>query len=85
MSITSDLQTTGKNQYKNMKDTVSDSGVSYDKIADQVKDSATVMQKKAKEYSDIAADYAKENPLYIALGAVGVGFLLGALITRSRR
>jgi len=84
MSITSDLQTTGKQQYKNMKDTMADSASTYDKFADQVKDSAEVVQKKAREYSDIAVDYAKENPLYVALGAIGIGFLAGAFFARRR-
>lgn len=84
MSINSDIQTTGKQQYRNMKDTIADTGLSYDKFADQVKDSAEVVQKKAREYSDIAVDYAKENPLYVALGAAGIGFLAGAWLARRR-
>lgn len=84
MSITSDMQTNSKQQYKNLKDTASDTLASYDKIADQVKDSAEVVQKKAKEYSSIAVDYAKENPFYVALGAAGIGFLAGAFLARRR-
>lgn len=84
MSINSDLQTTGKQAYKSMKDTAAESNLSYDKIADQVKDSAEVVQKKAREYSDIAVDYAKENPLYVALGAAGIGFMVGAFLARRK-
>lgn len=84
MSITSDIQTNSKQQFKNLKETASETLGTYEKIADQVKDSAEVVQKKAKEYSSIAVDYAKENPLYVALGAAGIGFLAGAFLARRR-
>lgn len=84
MSINTDVQTLGKTQYKNAKETATETVGSYEKIADQVKDSATLVQKRAKEYSDIAVDYAKENPLYIALGAAGIGFLAGAWLARRK-
>ncbi|MBC7465398.1 MAG: hypothetical protein H7256_05345 [Bdellovibrio sp.] len=84
MSINTDVQTLGKQQYNKAKDAVAETTVSYDKIADQVKDSAGMIQKRAREYSDIAVDYAKENPLYIALGAAGIGFLAGAFLARRK-
>ena len=84
MSINSDVQTLGKQQYNKAKDLAADTTVSYDKIVDQVKDSAGMVQKRAKEYSDIAVDYAKENPLHIALGAAGIGFLAGIMLARRK-
>lgn len=84
MSINTDVQTLGKQQYNKAKDAVQDTTVSYDKIADQVKDGAGMIQKRAREYSDIAVDYAKENPLYIALGAAGIGFLAGVMLARRK-
>ncbi|MFZ3230381.1 MAG: hypothetical protein WA160_09260 [Pseudobdellovibrio sp.] len=88
MSLTSELSTAGKQQYKNMKESVKDemqyTSDSYDKISNQVKDSAMVIQKKAKEYSSSAIDYAKENPLYVALGAASIGFIAGAYLNRNK-
>ena len=73
-----------KQPYKDIKASATDTFRSTDQIAEQIKKGAEQAQLKVKEYADVAMGFAQENPLYIALGAAGLGLLVGAFMARRR-
>ena len=52
---------------------------------DFLKDSIEDVRKTAKKALDISQDTMKRNPVYTLLGAVAVGALVGAWLSRSRK
>lgn len=74
-----------KQPYKDIKDSAIDTFGSSDQITEQIKKGAEQAQLKVKEYADVAMGFAQENPLYIALGAAGLGLIVGAFMARRRR
>ena len=52
---------------------------------DFLKDSLEDVRATAKKALDISQDTMKKNPVYTLLGAVAVGAVVGAWLTRSRK
>lgn len=66
---------------------LSDSGLSdidLDKVSSEIRRGADYAERKAKEYTDRAIQYAKENPVPVALGAIGVGLVVAGFLARRR-
>lgn len=70
--------------YKDIKHAATDTFGSQEEMAAQLRTGVETAQKKVKEYADVAKDFAGENPLYIALGAAGLGLIVGAYLARRR-
>ena len=66
----------GKKSLSELKDTLTDVDFQH---------GMEVATQKVKQYSDAAYDVAKKNPVYVALGAAGIGLLLGGLFVSSMR
>jgi hypothetical protein len=64
----------GKKSLNELKDTLAD--VDY-------QHGMEVATQKVKEYGEAAYKVAKKNPVYLALGAAGIGLLLGGLFVSS--
>ncbi len=73
-----------KQSYKDIKSSASDTFGTPEEITEQIKKGAEQAQAKVKEYADTAVSFAQENPLYIALGAAGLGLIAGAFLARRR-
>lgn len=73
-----------KQPYKDIKTAATEAFGTPDEIAEQIKKGAEQAQQKVKEYANVATSFAQENPLYIALGAAGLGLLVGAFLARRR-
>lgn len=66
----------GKKSLNELKDTLADVDVQH---------GMEVATQKVREYSDAAYKVAKKNPVYVALGAAGIGLILGGLFVSSLR
>ena len=73
-----------KQSYKDIKSSANETFGSPEEITEQIKKSAEQAQAKVKEYTDVAVSFAQENPIYIALGAAGIGLIAGAFLARRR-
>ena len=56
-----------------------------DHLVDRVKDKTAEVQKQASNYATITAEYAKQHPWRIAMTAVGIGFVAGAMIFKKNK
>ncbi len=73
-----------KQPYRDTKNSAAETFGSPEEITEQIRLGAEQAQKKVKEYADVAMTFAQENPVYIALGAAGIGLLAGAFLARRR-
>lgn len=60
------------------------SDIDLDRVSQEIRRGAEYAERKAKEYTDTAIRYARENPVPVALGAIGIGLLVTGLLARRR-
>lgn len=60
------------------------SDIDLDRVSSEIRRGAEYAERKAKEYTDTAIKYARENPVPVALGAIGIGLLVTGLLARRR-
>jgi ElaB/YqjD/DUF883 family membrane-anchored ribosome-binding protein len=70
------LAMNGKKSLNEVRDTLSNIDVQH---------GVEVATDKLKEYGTVAYKVAKKNPVYVALGAAGIGLILGGLFVSSLR
>jgi len=69
----------GKKALNDIKETVSE-------VSDiDFQHGLEVATQKVREYGDVAYKVARKNPVYVALGAAGIGLILGGLFVSSLR
>lgn len=54
---------------------------SFDEISAQIEEQFGEVRETAQKYMQELTDYAKENPVRVLVGAVGVGIVIGRLFT----
>lgn len=85
-STTEQMVNSGKSAYNKAKDSVNSVDFNdADQMLDTVKSGLKTAEDTAMEYADRAMKVAKKNPGLVAVGAAGLGLLIGGLIGRSMR
>ncbi|WP_413560699.1 hypothetical protein [Bdellovibrio sp. HCB209] len=85
-STTDQMVNSGKSAYNKAKDSLNNVELNdADQFMDKVKSGYQVAEDTAVEYADKAMKVAKKNPALVAVGAAGLGLLIGGLIGRSMK